>query len=102
MATQWIGDEISSFNVGDVGFLIRKYHATKGWEKFELRDHPGKTNMSLEIKLDGWLGSTNDISATALGVWKVVRVAKNGRAQVARLEGNDEAAALEELGYPDI
>jgi hypothetical protein len=65
MTTQWIGDENSTYAVGDTGFLIRKCHVIKGWEKFELRSHPGKKNMSLEPCIDGWLGSTNARATTA-------------------------------------
>lgn len=37
---------------------------------------PGRTNLSREIKLNGWLGTTNDVSETALGEWTVVSVSK--------------------------
>lgn len=36
------------------------------------------------------------------GFWKVVRVAKNGRALIRRVSGDELQTALEELGYPDL
>jgi hypothetical protein len=36
------------------------------------------------------------------GIHRVVRVAKNGRALVERLQGEALEAALDELGYPDL
>lgn len=100
--THWIGTEHDQFTVGQVGFLVEVSHHTKGWRRFDLRDHPAKTNQSFQPRLNGWCGSNNDVSVTASGMVRVERVARNGRAFVRELEGEELAAALEDLGYPDL
>ena len=100
-ATRWIGPD-ETLSVGDIGFLIEKSHNTAGWERYELRDTPAYTNQSRQPRLDGWCGSYNDLSTSACGMVKVERMAKNGRALVRELEGDELAAALEELGYPEL
>lgn len=101
MPTMWIGpDEL--LKVGDFGFLVKNEHYTKGWERYELRDTPPYTNQSIAPKLYGWCGSYNDVSTSGKGMWKVERMAKNGRAFIRRLEGDDLEAALDELGYPEL
>jgi hypothetical protein len=50
----------------------------------------------------GWCGSYNDLSTSGCGMARVVRVARNGRALVETLAGYDLAAALDELGYPEL
>ncbi len=97
----WIGPD-ESLAVGQTGFLIRHWHETKGWVRFDLRDTPARTNVSLEYRLSGWCGSYDNISTTARGMVRVTRVAKNGRALVAQLTGAELTAALEDLGYPEL
>lgn len=99
---RWIGTENDQFEIGQTGFLVKIHNTMKGWTRFDLRDHPAKTNQSYEPRLHGWCGTTNDVSVFGLGVARVERVAKNGRAFVRELEGDDLNAALEELGYPDL
>jgi hypothetical protein len=101
MTTQWIGPD-ESLNVGDVGFLIEFSNPFKHSENWVLRDTPAHTNQSHEPRLRGWCGSWNDTSTNAHGMAKVVRVARNGRAQIVHLVGDELAAALEDLGYPDL
>lgn len=101
MTTRWIGPD-DTLTVGQVGFLVRRHHNLNGWTRYELRDHPAKTNMSFEPRLYGWCGSNYDISTDAEGMASVEKVAKNGRAYVRELEGDELVAALEELGYPEL
>jgi hypothetical protein len=99
---KWIGDEYSNFTPGETGFLVEKSHNLKGWTSWELREHPPRTNMSNVPHCVGWCGTTNDVSVHGHGLWRVVRVAKNGRALVERLQGDALQAALDEIGYPDL
>ena len=70
--------------------------------RYELRSTPAHTNQSHEPRLHGWCGTYNDLSTSARGMVRVERMAKNGRAYVRELEGDELAAALEELGYPEL
>ena len=99
--TMWIGPD-ESLSVGGVGFLIEKTHYTNRWTRYELRDTPAHTNQSHEPKLFGWCGSYNNLSTSGVGMVRVKRMAKNGRAFVEQLKGDELAAALEELGYPEL
>jgi hypothetical protein len=38
---------------------------------------PRRTNLSGEIRIEGWLGTNNDWHNEALGKWRVVKVWKN-------------------------
>lgn len=100
--TRWIGGDADTFTAGQTGFLVELHHVLKGWRRFDLRDHPAKTNMSFEPRLQGWCGTTGDVACNAHGMAIVERVARNGRAFVRELEGDALAAALEELGYPEL
>lgn len=100
-STLWIGPD-ETLRVGDVGFMVRHANAMKGWVRIEIRDTPAHTNQSHQPRLSGWCGTTNDVATYADGMARVERVAKNGRALVRRLESDDLAAALEELGYPEL
>lgn len=101
MATVWIGPD-ENLAVGDKGFLIENSNQIQGRESWYLRDTPAYTNQSHEPTLYGWCGSYNDTSTYGRGMWEVVKVAKNGRAQIRELEGRDLLDALEELGYPEL
>lgn len=101
MTTMWIGPD-ENLAVGDKGFLINTSNPIKGSDTYFLRDTPAYTNQSHEPKLHGWCGSYNDTSTYGRGMWEVVKVAKNGRAQIKELEGVDLEAALEEFGYPEL
>ena len=97
MSTHWIGGHwTEEFVSGQSGFLV----SVGG--RLELRDRPAHTNSSHEPRLRGWCGSWNNVDTDALGLAVVTRVAKNGRAQVRTLQGEDEAKALEALGWPDL
>lgn len=101
MTTMWIGPD-DRLTVGDFGFLVHIENPVKRTEHYELRDTPPTTNQSYQPVLNGWCGSYNNTSTYGRGMWKVERMARNGRAFVRELEGDDLAAALEEFGYPDL
>lgn len=102
----WI--DLNGYDVvkpGAVGYLVSKAHTLKGWETYELRDEPARTNSSRQPKLHGWCGSYNDVSTVAHGIAKVVKVNKaETRAYVTILADDaPEAEALkQETGYPDL
>ena len=101
MTSMWIGPD-ETLSAGDVGFLIAKTNILRGSTRYELRGIPAHTNQSHEPRLHGWCGTYNDLSTGARGVVRVERTAKNGRAFVRELEGSELAAALDDLGYPDL
>lgn len=99
--SKWIGPS-EDLDVGQIGFLIEFSNPVKGSETWVLRDTPAHTNQSHQPQLSGWCGSYNDTSTHAHGMAKVVKVARNGRAQVVALNGAELTDALEELGYPEL
>lgn len=64
---------------------------------YEIREQPGRTNMSNEERTDGWLGTTNDWSASAHGEFETREEAV---AEIERLSGTDVYAALAEGVVP--
>jgi hypothetical protein len=82
---RFAGDARHRFEVGDIGFL---------------RDSPARTAFTLTDVLFGLIQGKTQVEA--LGVAKVVEVAKNGRGKLLTLWGEDMDKALEELGYPEI
>jgi hypothetical protein len=102
MTTQWIGQPGEEYTVGQVGFLIRNYHVTKGWERVYLTGYPAHTNASCEPRLSGWCGTTNDVSYTAMGLARVEHVAQNGRARIRLLTGDELSHTLMTLGFPHL
>ena len=97
----WV-DNSAMLEAGDLGFLNEICVQGRA-DRWVIRTHPGRTNQSLELRLHGWLGETNNISLYARGVGRVVRVTRDGgRVLVERLGGADLAAALDALGYPGL
>ena len=101
MTTMWIGPD-ENLRVGDKGFLVEHSNPFQGWERHELRDTPAHTNQSRKPRLNGWCGSWNNTNTYGRGVWRVIRVAKNGRCLIQELGGDERQAVLDELGYPDL
>lgn len=102
MTTRWIGDDSTPYSLGETGFLVEHSHQLRGSDSLTLREHPTHTNQSHQPRLYGWCGTTNDIAIYARGVWRVTKIAKNGRAMIEQLKGPDLTAALETLGYPAL
>lgn len=96
----WIDSPDEAYAPGSVGFLVSR--TTNGVERYELRDRPACENISLQPRLTGWCGETNNCSITAHGMVCVQRIVRNGRMLVASLAGVDLETALEELGYPEL
>lgn len=74
MATFTVYDPSELPNVGQTVYPVRRSHVHTGAETLELRSQPGRKNLSHEPCERGWLGTTNDVSAEALGRFEVVRV----------------------------
>lgn len=55
-------------------YLIR-VEPEQGQSRFVLSNEPGRTNMSREIRYNGWLGTTNNVAHYACGAVEV----KGGR-----------------------
>jgi hypothetical protein len=91
----------SDVKSGDFGFVVRCYDTSTGREWCVLQDSPGRKNLSGEPILRGWLGETNNVSCTALGVVQVARVC-GSRASCAFLEPPQRSVALEDLGWPEL
>lgn len=100
MKTTWIGPD--EFSMNDVGFLIHHSNEIDGGNRYELRDTPAYTNRSCEPRLHGWCGTYNNLATYAEGLVKVIQIARNGRAKVAELEGEELRSHLEDLGYPEL
>lgn len=71
---------------GQKAYPIRFEHIHQDETWIEVHGMPGRKNMSHEICISGWLGTTNDISAKALGEFEIVNVEskylKDGREQI--------------------
>jgi hypothetical protein len=96
---KFCGDARHRFTVGDVGFLL-ELTPQNGASRVELRDSPARTARTLTDVLYGFIPGRTSVEA--LGVAKVVEVARNGRGKVLTLWGEDLDKALNELGYPDV
>lgn len=98
----WIGQSNDTFQLGEVGFLVRLTNSIKGWDYYQLRPRPATANYSFQPRLHGWCGTTNDTSVYADGMAMVSRVLPNGRAFVIPLEGGALQEALESMGFPEL
>jgi hypothetical protein len=98
----WIDADHYDTHPGDVRFLVEVFNTSTGGTRWSLQDRPLRTNRSLQPRLTGWCGETNNRSRTAHGLVRVVRVTPNDRALVTRLRGAALDAALEEVGYPGL
>lgn len=97
---QFVGDSRHRFRVGDTGFLLQ-LTTESGSRRLELRDNPVRTAGTLEEMLYGDVdgGRTH---VEALGMAKVVEVARNGRGRIQTLWGDELRSALDEFGYPGL
>ena len=100
----WI-DEYQCSSVDGIGFLVRIVDNNHGSAEHYCLDNRARcTNMSHEPKLHGWCGETNNISVYAEGLARISRRTKNDRICLTQIEkgSQEEAKALEELGYPEL
>jgi hypothetical protein len=83
-----------------VGFLLEAIR--EGVSHFSVADRPGYTNQSHKPLLDGWLGETNNVSRFARGLVRCTGRSPNDRVAIEPLTGDDVAAALDSLCYPEL
>ena len=89
--------------VGTTGYLVRTVNENCDGTRWSLRDRPLRTNRSNEPILNGWGGSTNNISKYAYGVAKVVAInLARDRCRIQMVTGKDLAEFVEKDGYPDL
>lgn len=100
--SKWIDIDYTQ-GVSTIGYLVETLNTSTGRTSWSLRERPLRTNQSLEPRLFGWCGETDNRSRTACGVWTVVQVNKAGeRARITQLKGEALADFLEKDGYPDL
>lgn len=99
---RWIDVEFGT-TVGTIGYLVETLDTSSGRTSWSLRERPLRTNQSLEPRLTGWCGETDNRSRHAHGVWRVTRINRTGeRGQIVQLTGAALAAHLEADGYPEL
>ena len=97
---RWID---GTYELGYVGFIVLRSNPIRHTESVSLTQRPPYTNRSHQPKLYGWCGSWNDTNTYAEGIGCVVRVAHNGRCQIAEISARETILAyLEQQGYPDL
>ena len=76
MKTFTVYDQISALELqpGQNAYPIAYHNTRRGEQWTEIHARPGRKNLSHEVCTSGWLGTTNDVSATALGEFEVVEV----------------------------
>ncbi len=98
----WVGDDRTRYNVGDTGFLLQLENRGRGWKRLELRGHPACEDGTPIPRLYGSVGG-GSTQVTALGLGRVVEVARNGRGRVEAItDAAETAGVLAALGYPDL
>ena len=99
----WINSNGQDYEVGQIGFLIKKSNPIRHTESHILSQRPPSTNQSHQPRVHGWCGSWNDTNTYGLGVWRVARVCKNGRVQLTECANAQEVVTfLAEVGFPDL
>lgn len=90
---QW---DSRTLNVGDVGFLKERADVET------LDNYPGRTNGGGVARHTGWLGTTDNVSRSAMGCWRIVSKRPGGGVSIERLSDADAdkylAAWLRENG----
>lgn len=79
-------------------FLIEVFNTSSGTYKYEIYDEPQTTNMSHEIRISGWLGTSNNINRTALGKFSSIPEAINSVDEKLE-EGDSEFECNDHLLY---
>ena len=69
------------------------------FDRFEVTTQPTRTNMTREICLDGWLGTSNDVSRYAHGVYDSLAAAEYA---VQNLLGDEYRRDDEPSEFPDV
>jgi hypothetical protein len=99
--SMWIdGDKCE---VSEIGFLIEIYSENTGNVWFKLRDCPVKDRETGEWTALGYDRGQNNLHSLSQGVWKVIKVAGNGRVLLARVLDREELVKfLDDTGFPDL
>lgn len=71
-------------NVGDVRYLVEVLNTSSGRTSFSLNERPLRTNRSLQPRLWGWCGETDNRSRYARGVVRIASVNQGGRSMPYR------------------
>ena len=92
-----------TYELGDIGFRIDKSNPIRRTATTLLSPRPAHTNQSHEPRLYGWCGAWNDTNTYGNGIYRIVRVAGNGRVQIAEVRDRQAVADfLEAHGYPEL
>jgi len=108
MSTKWIDEQCNDYEqgpekVGELGFLIRISNENTGADRYKLSFTPAYTNQSRKPRLLGWCGTYNNVGTYGEGIWKISRIAKNGRTLITEVDDESETQGfLDEMGYPDL
>jgi hypothetical protein len=101
----WIDTNYDAeLNVGDVGYLVSSDNSnTRAWDVLTLHSTPLRTNRSHEERLTGWCGETDNVSRTAKGAWRVVKLNKKGdRMMIRQIHRGDLCTFLANDGRPNL
>ncbi len=85
-------DDGDGFAAGD--YYLVEIVPERGGDRYELRDEPGRTNMSCEPRVTGWLGTTDNVARYGRGCVRVTRDAR-GRVHIRPIAESVLAAAEE-------
>lgn len=98
----WIENDYQNRGYNYVGFLVCRVNQ-HGTERYNLEDHPPHGNTSGKPTPCGWCGTYNNIATYGMGVWRIVRIARNGRIEIAEVTDKDNLMKyLDDVGYPDL
>jgi len=73
---------ISQVRPGLQFFAVEILFENTGAERLDARSQPARKNLSREICINGWCGTTDNVSMTGCGQWEIVTVDRshgNGR-----------------------
>ncbi len=95
------GEDCTPFAVGDLGFLVSR--EGEGIDDYTLSRKPATLVGQDTPRLRGFLGSWNNVAEIAHGLGRVVAVdAENDTIRVVPVVQTKVAAALADLGYPEL
>jgi len=64
----------TALKVGQEFYLTETTNTNNGDTWREILLQPGRTNMSHEKRINGFLGSTNNLSKDAIGQWRITKI----------------------------
>ena len=99
--TLWIHPN-NNLTVGQFGFLIEYWYHVKKWKRYDLLDKPIYRSEGSRPIMYGRCGGDSEVSNRCYGIWRVERISSSGRVLVVKLEDDELADALDELGYLEL